>query len=412
MPPPLTWESGEGRPPLRRSAVPAAGPCALPLLVCGLAATLVAASAVEREHSLVSEVQRLPPKPFPDQQLTRADEFVWSDAASHYRVLRGGVLVGYLAARDGKSVPKTERLPAFQEGDAVQAWRYHVAFFTDVTVSTYDAGIAAARHDSRDLGCWNAGGYTPDICCPNGGWDECWSGPFDYASCCGGWATDKDKAFTEDVRWSFSEQSFVMTASNQAYSQFYPHPLLHAALIERAVIDDRPRVIAEIGVDEGTYAWHLLAELQRRGVKVERFYAIDPWQIDHDRGELSARTPEDMAGPFLTTARQLARFWPAPRFLQERGDKAALLVDDASVDFAFIDAIHTYEYVTLHLELWWPKVRPGGLIGGHDYAQEKPGRFPGPVAAAQGFAAKRGLTAYLHGLPGTSFVILKPRDAS
>jgi predicted O-methyltransferase YrrM len=39
----------------------------------------------------------------------------------------------------------------------------------------------------------------------------------------------------------------------------------------------------------------------------------------------------------------------------------------ASLDFAYIDACHAYECVVADLDAWFPKVRPGGLLCGHDY---------------------------------------------
>lgn len=41
--------------------------------------------------------------------------------------------------------------------------------------------------------------------------------------------------------------------------------------------------------------------------------------------------------------------------------------EDDSIDFLFIDAHHTYEDVKIDLELWYPKVKTGGIISGHDY---------------------------------------------
>lgn len=37
------------------------------------------------------------------------------------------------------------------------------------------------------------------------------------------------------------------------------------------------------------------------------------------------------------------------------------------LDFVYIDAAHDYENVLRDLTAWWPKVRVGGAIGGHDY---------------------------------------------
>ena len=59
-------------------------------------------------------------------------------------------------------------------------------------------------------------------------------------------------------------------------------------------------------------------------------------------------------------------------------EQAADQVMDESLDFVFIDAQHDYHSVINDIGLWAPKVKPGGLISGHDYNHNK---FPGVVEA-------------------------------
>ena len=40
---------------------------------------------------------------------------------------------------------------------------------------------------------------------------------------------------------------------------------------------------------------------------------------------------------------------------------------DGSVDCLFIDAGHSYEAVKKDIEAWLPKIKPNGIIAGHDY---------------------------------------------
>lgn len=40
---------------------------------------------------------------------------------------------------------------------------------------------------------------------------------------------------------------------------------------------------------------------------------------------------------------------------------------DGSLDLVYIDGRHEYEYVHQDITLWLPKVRPGGIISGHDH---------------------------------------------
>jgi hypothetical protein len=46
---------------------------------------------------------------------------------------------------------------------------------------------------------------------------------------------------------------------------------------------------------------------------------------------------------------------------------AARLFPLGSVDFAFIDAGHDYQSVLADLTAWWPRIKPGGTLAGHDY---------------------------------------------
>jgi hypothetical protein len=47
--------------------------------------------------------------------------------------------------------------------------------------------------------------------------------------------------------------------------------------------------------------------------------------------------------------------------------EAAKQFEDGYFDFVYIDSDHSYEGVTEDLEAWYPKVRKGGMIAGHDY---------------------------------------------
>ena len=47
--------------------------------------------------------------------------------------------------------------------------------------------------------------------------------------------------------------------------------------------------------------------------------------------------------------------------------EAASKFDDESLDFVFIDAGHDYESVTKDISCWFPKIKKGGIISGHDY---------------------------------------------
>jgi hypothetical protein len=51
----------------------------------------------------------------------------------------------------------------------------------------------------------------------------------------------------------------------------------------------------------------------------------------------------------------------------EDSAKSAYLFADDSVEFVYIDALHTYEAVTRDIQAWMPKIKIGGILAGDDY---------------------------------------------
>lgn len=82
----------------------------------------------------------------------------------------------------------------------------------------------------------------------------------------------------------------------------------------------------------------------------------------------------------------------AGRFAFIKGFSADVAPCIPEVDFIFIDANHQYSYVKQDIELYWPKVRSGGFLCGHDYS----GGHPGVTKAVDEFFGKLGLPIEEH----------------
>ena len=61
-------------------------------------------------------------------------------------------------------------------------------------------------------------------------------------------------------------------------------------------------------------------------------------------------------------------FGPLPnvRLMRMFGFDAAQQIENNTLDFVYIDAVHTLPMVLADCCMWWPKLKKGGLLSGHD----------------------------------------------
>jgi hypothetical protein len=115
----------------------------------------------------------------------------------------------------------------------------------------------------------------------------------------------------------------------------------------------RKLVGVEVGVDYG-----LNARVFLRFLPLERLYLIDPYSETLDRVSGDER--------FVVAQRYLKRFSGKVRFIRKPSVEAAGEIPD-ELDFVYLDGCHEYECVKKDLEVYYPKVRVGGFLCGHDF---------------------------------------------
>ena len=126
------------------------------------------------------------------------------------------------------------------------------------------------------------------------------------------------------------------------------------------VLERGYRKAAEVGVFEGAYSNSILL---RTGV--DSLFCVDPFDgrgmKDVHRGKIDA---DDI---FPICDARLRKFGNRVEYAKITSEQAADTFLDGDLDFVYIDAKHTKRAIKRDLELWYPKVREGGMIAGHDY---------------------------------------------
>lgn len=140
----------------------------------------------------------------------------------------------------------------------------------------------------------------------------------------------------------------------------------------------RFKVGAEIGVDTGVYARILC----QANPDLE-LNCVDLWE---------------RRGGKLEEAKTALNAYNV-NFIKKSSMEAAKDFDPESLDFVYIDAAHDFDNVMRDIIEWGSKVRKGGVIAGHDYANN---RNCGVEDAVNVYAKRHGLE--VHVLPEPSEV--------
>lgn len=121
---------------------------------------------------------------------------------------------------------------------------------------------------------------------------------------------------------------------------------------------------AEIGVQEGLFSHHLLTYWGGR-----KLLSIDSWEHESSDDYVDIANVEQLEqdARYRATCERLAVFGDRSEVWRLRSTEAAAKVPDGSLDFVYIDARHDHDAVLEDLGAWVPKVRPGGIVAGHDY---------------------------------------------
>ncbi len=170
---------------------------------------------------------------------------------------------------------------------------------------------------------------------------------------------------------------------------------------------EQAKDVLELGVFRGAFAEHILRHCQ----SIVHYYMLDPWRHLDDWNKPSnvdQRSFDDIYS--LAIART---DFACERRIVLRGRTTEMIdeISDESLDIAYIDGDHTLRGIAIDLIRTFPKIRPGGILGGDDYTatiwQHADNFEPTLVCPfAAYFAESQGTPIVI--LPHNQFAIIKP----
>jgi predicted O-methyltransferase YrrM len=121
------------------------------------------------------------------------------------------------------------------------------------------------------------------------------------------------------------------------------------------------RRIVEIGVSRGIYSGYLTRQNPEAIV-----WSIDPWVIDDEYQERGVN--QQMMEELYREAQQRLAGTNAT-IIRARSLDAVQEFEPESIDAVYIDGDHHLYQVIADIYHWEKRVRPGGIVAGHDFAR-------------------------------------------
>ena len=117
----------------------------------------------------------------------------------------------------------------------------------------------------------------------------------------------------------------------------------------------------EVGSFEGVFSKVILESFKGQLYLVDVYRAL----TDEEYSDLSNHKFHMDA--YRTAMENIVGYEERAHILRMKSEKAVELFNDESLDFVYIDANHKYEYAMADINMWYPKVKKGGIVSGHDF---------------------------------------------
>ena len=131
---------------------------------------------------------------------------------------------------------------------------------------------------------------------------------------------------------------------------------LHKLLNELGI-----KIGVEVGVQGGLYSKYLL-----ENTKI-KLYLVDIWKHLDNYFDIANVSDAEQEQVLLNCKELLSPYMGRFEIIRELSINASKLFSSNFFDFIYLDAGHSYKSISEDLIAWYPKLKIGGLMSGHDF---------------------------------------------
>ena len=147
----------------------------------------------------------------------------------------------------------------------------------------------------------------------------------------------------------------------------FDFPREHLPTVVADTLDEnKPLKIVEVGVETGAYLDIYYPQLESI---TEKFYLVDMWQYEGNEDFVDKYSGGNYNNELEKGYDRVKRLYgdnPKVQMCKGSSEDWAEKFEDEFFDYLYLDADHSKKSVLADLKSWYPKVKNGGIIAGHD----------------------------------------------
>jgi len=125
----------------------------------------------------------------------------------------------------------------------------------------------------------------------------------------------------------------------------------------------------ELGVQNGYYA----AEMLRNWPNCTEYNLVDLWGHQENYHDFANADQETQDLIYADAMNNVKPWEEKIKVCRNYTTECVKTHDDGYFDFIYVDARHDFKGVSVDLAAYWPKLKVGGIMAGHDYVTQDDG---------------------------------------